>query len=94
MSNIGSNDINPPESKCKNIHSLSRRISCVGIAGQTIAAEWHDANMSTAPGIRIGGNRCAGSDPIVLDTGPGIAETYDCVPTVLPTGVMFQDGFE
>ena len=34
------------------------------------------------------------SDFQVLDTGPRIAETYDCVPTVLPTGVMFQDGFE
>lgn len=34
------------------------------------------------------------SDFQVLDTGPRIAETYDCVPTVLPTGVIFQDGFE
>lgn len=34
------------------------------------------------------------TDFTVLDTGPRIAETYDCVPTVLPTGVIFADGFE
>ena len=30
----------------------------------------------------------------VIDTGPRIAETYDCVPTILPTGVIFANGFE
>jgi hypothetical protein len=30
----------------------------------------------------------------VMDTGPRIAETYECVPTVLPTGVIFSNGFE
>ncbi len=34
------------------------------------------------------------SDFAVLDTGPRIAETYDCVRTVVPTGVLFVDGFE
>lgn len=34
------------------------------------------------------------TDFAVLDTGPRIAETYECVPTVLPTGLLFADGFE
>jgi hypothetical protein len=34
------------------------------------------------------------SDFQVLDTGARIAETYECVPTVLPTGVIFGNGFE
>jgi hypothetical protein len=34
------------------------------------------------------------SDFAVLDTGARIGETYDCVPTVLPTGVLFVNGFE
>ena len=33
----------------------------IGIAGPTIAAEWHDVGKATAPGIPIGGTRCAGS---------------------------------
>lgn len=34
------------------------------------------------------------SDFAVLDTGARIGETYDCVPTVLPTGVIFANSFE
>lgn len=34
------------------------------------------------------------SDFQVIDTGPRIAETYDCVPTVLPTGIIFANSFE
>lgn len=34
------------------------------------------------------------SDFQVIDTGARIGETYDCVPTVLPTGLLFRDGFE
>ncbi|WP_146151900.1 hypothetical protein [Ahniella affigens] len=30
----------------------------------------------------------------VLDTGPRIAETYNCVPTVLPLETLFANGFE
>ncbi len=30
----------------------------------------------------------------VVDTGPRIIETYECVPNVLPTGVIFSNGFE
>lgn len=34
------------------------------------------------------------SDFAVIDTGPRIAETYDCVRTVVPTGILFSNGFE
>lgn len=34
------------------------------------------------------------SDFAVLDTGARIAETYDCVRTTVPTGLLFADGFE
>lgn len=30
----------------------------------------------------------------VLDTGPRIAETYECVPTLLPLETLFANGFE
>ncbi|MDX1607271.1 MAG: hypothetical protein R3202_13850, partial [Candidatus Competibacterales bacterium] len=30
----------------------------------------------------------------VIDTGPRIGETYECVRTEIPTGVIFADGFE
>jgi hypothetical protein len=41
-----------------------------------------------------GATTVAISDFTVLDTGPRIIETYDCVRTVLPTGVIFQNGYE
>ncbi len=34
------------------------------------------------------------SDFEVIDTGPRIQETYDCVPTQLPTDITFANGFE
>ena len=34
------------------------------------------------------------TDFVVLDTGPRIAETYECVRTVVAPGAIFADGFE
>ncbi len=34
------------------------------------------------------------NDFAVIDTGPRIAETYDCVPTVFPLDTLFCNGFE
>lgn len=42
----------------------------------------------------VGASDVLASDFVVLDTGPRIGETYDCVPTVLPTDTVFRDGFE
>ena len=60
-------------------------------------AKWTDPDI--AIGSRVFDLTAGATDPFitdftVLDTGPQIVETYECVPTVLPTGVLFQDGFE
>lgn len=57
------------------------RWSDLGITPQTFF------NSSGAAAVQV-------SDFEVIDTGPRIAETYECVRTVLPSGVIFIDGFE
>jgi len=42
----------------------------------------------------VGATDVLPSDFTMIDTGPRIAETYDCVRTVIPTGVLHVDGFE
>ncbi len=44
--------------------------------------------------LTAGATKVQVSDFQIIDTGPRIAETYDCVPTVLPTGLLFANGFE
>jgi hypothetical protein len=57
--------------------------------------KWDDLNLSSRVFDQTAGaTDVFVSDFQVLDTGPRIAETYDCVPTVLPTGVIFSNGFE
>lgn len=34
------------------------------------------------------------ADFAVIDTGARIPETFDCVRTVVPTGILFNNGFE
>lgn len=71
-------------------------IALTGESDRFTTAKWSDPDI--ALGTRVF-DQTAGaadvelSDFDVLDTGPAIIETYDCVPTnVLP--VMFRDGFE
>jgi serine/threonine-protein kinase len=55
-------------------------------------AKWDDLGITSTVFARSQGNRTVRvTDFEVLDTGPRIAETYDCVPPALPEGLTSQE---
>jgi len=74
--------------------------------GGNIALTGEDDTYTTAKWVDLGIDsqtfRTAGAgrelpdieDFAVIDTGPRIPETFDCVRTVVPTGILFRNGFE
>lgn len=56
---------------------------------------WASVNINSRTfDLTAGATKVNITDFQVLDTGPRIAETYDCVPTSLPSDVLYRDGFE
>jgi serine/threonine-protein kinase len=72
-------------------------IALTGESDRFTTAKWADADIAITPQTFYSGS--AGQDVsiadfTVLDTGPQIVETYDCVRSVIPDGLLFADGFE
>jgi len=61
-------------------------------------AKWDDPDIDI--GSRIFHDQIPGATPVtvsdfqILDTGPRIAETYECVRTVIDDSLIFRDQFE
>lgn len=61
-------------------------------------AKWDDPNIDI--GSRVFFDQISGATPVqitdfeVLDTGPRIGETFECVRTVIPTDTIFGNGYE
>jgi serine/threonine-protein kinase len=59
------------------------------------ATRWTDLNIDSHTFFGTTGAQVVEvTDFEVLDTGPRIPETYDCVRSVLPPALIFADGFE
>ncbi|HET9484757.1 MAG TPA: hypothetical protein VFO79_12430 [Xanthomonadales bacterium] len=70
-------------------------IALTGESDLYTTAKWADLGLGTRVFDQTpGATDVFASDFQVLDTGPRIAETYDCVRTEVALDVLFSDGFE
>jgi serine/threonine-protein kinase len=59
------------------------------------ATKWTDLDIDSREfDLTAGAQKVDVTDFEVIDTGPRIGETWDCVRTVLPPPAVFKDGFE
>jgi serine/threonine-protein kinase len=72
-------------------------IALTAESDQFTTAKWDDPDIGI--GSRVfdttpGATAPQPTDFTVIDTGPTILETYDCVRSVIPTGLVFLNGYE